>query len=479
MSSKSRKPRRTVAPTPRVVLRRYATDALPQVDPVQLQERVAGLFTRANVSQMFTGPTDPFRQRLLTIEVMMLCMLEFVLTRMPSFREIVFRLGQGKIEHVDAIHVSPQAFYKRLGTIPHVFFLHALQATSKALKQKQRSTRAWVGELAPFANGIYAIDDTSLDAIARRTEFFKPHPKGDPATLGGRLACAIDLLTGKFEHIVYDTDGAANEKSHVRPLISALPKLALLVMDLGYFCFPLFDWITEHKRYFVTRMRTKITFETICVLADKAHYRDRIVWLGKNRSDRAARPVRYVEILIEQKWWGYVTNVLEPSRLNAEQIWRLYSQRWTIEMCFAAIKRSLRLAWLRPAAHNAMLTQIWATLIVYQVLQDLRLDVAQAAGWKEDDVSWEMLMRRIGWYAEHPAEGQTLRDWLCADPDGLWLKKSGVRQRRISELSPELIAEALPAPDDPDVKSLKLRKARQGDPTPLKHPNKLLKADLS
>jgi hypothetical protein len=467
------------APTPRVVLKQYPKDALPQVEPALLQNRIAGLFTRRNVADMFYGPADPFRQRLLTIEVMMLCLLQFVLERMPSFRDIVFRLGRGEIEHIDAIDVSPQAFYKRLATIPHAFFLHALQATSKALKERQSATRAWVGELALFANGIYAIDDTSLDAMARRTAFFKAHPKGDLATLGGRLACAIDLLTGKFEHIVYDTDGAANEKSHVRPLISALPKFALMVLDLGYFCFPLFDWITEHERYFITRMRTKITFETICVLADKAHYRDRIVWLGKYRGDRAARPVRYVEILLEQKWWGYVTNVLEPSRLNAEQIWRLYSQRWTIEMCFAAVKRSLRLAWLRPAAHNAMLSQIWATLIVYQVLQDLRLDVAHAAGWKEDDVSWEMLMRRIGWYAKHPAEGPTLRGWLCADPDGLWLKKSGVRQRRISELPPEVLAAALPAPDDPDVKSLKLRKARQGDPTPLKHSNKLLKVSLS
>jgi hypothetical protein len=480
MASRNRKPRRKAAPTPRAVLAQYPKDALPQVDPQQVQERITGLFTRLNVSEMFNGPTDPFRQRLLTIEVMMLCLLQFVLARMPSFREVVRLLTRGKIEHVDAIDVTPQAFCKRLTKIPHALFLHALQQTGAMLKKKQRALRSWVADLAPWATGVFAIDDTSLDAIARKTEYFKPHPKGDPATLGGRLACAIDLVTGKFEHIVYDTDGAANEKSHVRPLISALPTGALMMLDLGYFCFPLFDWITANNRYFITRMRTKISYETICALADKSHYRDRIIWLGAYRGDRAARPVRYVEILLDGKWWGYVTNVLDPSRLNAEQIWRLYAQRWTIEMCFAAIKRSLRLAWLRPAAHNAMLSQIWATLTVYQVLQDLRLEAAQAAGWQEDDVSWEMLMRKISDYTRWPPPGQTLRQWLCSEDGREWLKKSGTRRRRITELPRQVQDEALPPPDDPtpEVKAMR-RKPRQGDPTPLKNPSKLLKVTLS
>ena len=473
MSTKTRKPRRKAPRTPSAVLKQYPKDALPQVHPGQVQERIVGLFTRRNVSEMFNGPADPFRQRLLTIEVMTLCLLDFVLARMPSFRDIVYRLGTGQVEHVDAIDVSPQAFYKRLATIPHVFFLQVLQAISVHLKKSQKATRGWIAQLAPFANGIYAVDDTSLDAIARRTEFFKPHPKGDLATLGGRLACAIDLLTGKFEHIVYDADGAANEKSHVRPLLSALQQGALIVMDLGYFSFPLFDWITQRNLYFVTRMKTKVTFEAISVLADGSHYRDSIVWLGKHRADRAARPVRLVQIRINDTWWNYVTNVLQPSKLNAEQLWRLYSQRWTIEMCFAAVKRALHLAFLRPAAHNAMLSQIWATLTVYQVLQDLRLEIAQAAGWQEDDVSWEMLMRRIGDYARRPPAGQTLRDWLCADPERLWLKKSGTRKRRMSELPIPVQEQLLRPPDDPPERVPGPRKARQGDRTPLKNPAQL------
>ncbi len=100
---------------------------------------------------------------------------------------------------------------------------------------------------------------------------------------------------------------------------------------------------------------------------------------------------------------------------------------------------------------------------MYQGLPALRLEIAQAGGWKEDDVSWEMLMRRIAWHTQHPVAGQTQREWLCADPERRWLKKSGTRQRRISELPSEVLAEALPPPDEPaTTKQPSKRKAGRG-----------------
>lgn len=41
-------------------------------------------------------------------------------------------------------------------------------------------------------------------------------------------------------------------------------------------------------------------------------------------------------------------------------------------------------------------------MAVYQVLQDLRLDIAVSNGWNEDEVSWERLTRNIGIYTFYP-----------------------------------------------------------------------------
>lgn len=94
-------------------------------------------------------------------------------------------------------------------------------------------------------------------------------------------------------------------------------------------------------------MPEKTSFEVVQELVVAPLYRDRIVWLGKHRADRAAYPVRLVDLLIAGTWHRYLTNVLDPRQLNARQVWALYVQRWTIETSFAAVKRSLGLAYLR------------------------------------------------------------------------------------------------------------------------------------
>jgi hypothetical protein len=153
---------------------------------------------------------------------------------------------------------------------------------------------------------------------------------------------------------------------------------------------------------------------------------------------------------------------LDPRQLGARQIWALYGQRWTIEMSFAVVKRSLGLAYLRLTHQNGILIQIWCALAVYQILQDLRLDIAVANDWNEDEVSWEMLMRRIDLYS-HLCPASPLRDWLVQEGARLFLKKRGCRHRRITRLPDALAAACDPPPSLPDFPPIPPRKPRQGD----------------
>jgi hypothetical protein len=61
-------------------------------------------------------------------------------------------------------------------------------------------------------------------------------------------------------------------------------------------------------------------------------------YLGVHRADRAGHPVRLVELCLDGKWWSYLTNVLDPQKLTAEQVWRLYVERWTIEQVFTVAR---------------------------------------------------------------------------------------------------------------------------------------------
>ena len=122
--------------------------------------------------------------------------------------------------------------------------------------------------------------------------------------------------------------------------------------------------------------------------------------------------------------------------------------------------------------------QYWTTLTVYQVLQDLRLEVAATIGCRDNEISWLNLMRRISWYAEKPGN-ETLREWLNRKAKNLYLEKRGTRKRRLDELPAEVTSQCLPPPPAPDIEGLKSRIPRQGDTSRAQHPRPLIIAALS
>jgi hypothetical protein len=449
------------------------------VDNKQLRQEVEHLFSGRFIQRVIASAPNIYRERILTIEVVMLALLNFVLAGLDSFLSLVDRLRTGEIPGLRKVEATPAAFYKRLRAISHNVFLVLLQETTKALNASRKYKRDWVKKLAPFANGIYAIDDTTLDALMRRTKSLKKFTKGSMETLGGRLGCALDLLTGAFVEVLYDSDSEANEKNHIRPLIDRLGLGNMYVFDLGYFAFPFFDYLTEHYCYFVSRLRNKTTYKVIQTLAEGQYYLDRIVYLGKYRADQASYPVRMIELLIDGTWYKYITNMLNPELLSAEQVWVLYAQRWSIEKSFAVVKRTLGMAFLRPCHQNGMLIQIWCTLAVYQVLQDLRLEIAYSNRWNEDEVSWHNLMDRISWYAQNPTNKGTLRGWLVERAEYIYLKKRGTRKRRREGLPKEVLKECRKILPPPDLIKIKPRIARQGKPEPRKNPSILILGGLS
>lgn len=446
----------------------------------ELQPAVEQLFSGHLLQEMMASRPDKYRERLLSIEVVTLALLSFVLSKSASLLELFDKLRAGEVRGLDAVEFSSSAFYKRLRVLPHSLFLNLLREATRALKTQRAHTRAWVLDLAVFANGVYAIDDTTLDALVRKTKALKKWAKGEMATLGGRLGCALDLTTGAYAELIYDPDSEANEKNHIRPLIERLGAGNMYVFDLGYFGFTFFDYMTDHFCYFVSRLRNKTSYKVIQTLAEGPHYRDQIIYLGRYRADRAAYPVRLVELRVGDTWYRYITNMLNPQILPAEKLWALYGQRWTIEKSFATLKQSLGMGFLHPCHQNGMLIQVWCTLAVYQVLQDLRLHIAAANGWHEDQVSWLNLMRRISWYAEKPGKyGTDLRSWLVTKASVLALEKRGVRKRRREALPPATLRACQKVPEPPNPQALNLSKARQSKPQPRAEPSKTIIGRLS
>lgn len=286
------------------------------------------------------------------------------------------------------LKITDEAVYKRLreaGSAP----LEWLFATFTAELAK-RLTSSVTSTLAPFASAVVAIDGTKLDKLARRltdpTDGSPPKP-----TLPGKLVGAFDLRRQQWLGVLYRDHADENDKCVARDLIKDLPRGALILADLGFFAFEWFDDLTRAGHWWVSRMRVKTSLEVLHTFYRDGDTLDQIVWLGAYRADQARFAVRLVQFRHGDAIRSYLTNVLDPTVLSLHDIAALYARRWDIEMAIQLVKQhlGLRLWWSSNLA--VVQHQIWATLIIAQILMALRVDIARRASVDIFDVSLPLL----------------------------------------------------------------------------------------
>lgn len=344
--------------------------------------------------------------------------------------------------------VSDQAVYKRLesgGTAP----LETLfQQVSSLLAERLEPDR----QLAPFAGAVVALDATVLDPVLRKL----PHLQGrEPRPLGGQLATVFDLRLQQFRQVVYRAHAFENEKVAAREAIAALEPGTLILADLGYFSFRWFDEVSAAGHWWISQFRAGTSYTVEHTFYQQGQTRDALVWLGAHRSYHAGRLVRLIEFQRGRQRQQYLTNVLDPGQLPLGEVAGLYTRRWDIESAFKLLKRELGLHLLWSGKPVVIQQQVWAALIVAQIVLALRQEVAQRAGVELFAVSLPLLLR---WMPRYAAQGQ--------DPLAAMVEQGRAAgfirpPRRVQVRSPAPdLCQYLPAPDD----LVQERLARYGTP---------------
>ena len=179
----------------------------------------------------------------------------------------------------------------------------------------------------------------------------------------------------------------------------------LLLVDLGYYSFQLFDRIGQNGGFFLSRMKSNANQE---IIADNRHTGGRgINVVGKRIQDvlpllkrgildvdvelrfkrRTYRGgqstgtcrVRLVAVYDEKagRYHGYFTN-LPPDRLAAEDVRYTYALRWQVEILFKAMKQHGHLDHLPSGKKAVVDCLIWASVLALIVSQALFRLVRQA-----------------------------------------------------------------------------------------------------
>lgn len=255
-----------------------------------------------------------------------------------------------------------------------------------------------VPPLAEFATDIVALDETTLDPLARSLPATTRKP-AQGRVLPGKLAVLFDVRRQRFRAVQIIADAAQNEKVAARDLLAGLARGTLVLVDRGYFAFQFFDDLSDQGLWWVTRWREKTSYTVIQTFAQHGDTFDGLVWLGAHRSDRAAHPVRLIQFRLGNQLCRYLTNVCDPQLLPLHEVAQLYARRWDIEMAFQLIKQHLGLSLWWSTKDSVIHQQLYAILIIAQIVQALRLEIAGRAGVEVFDVSLPLLVRYLPVFA--------------------------------------------------------------------------------
>lgn len=194
-----------------------------------------------------------------------------------------------------------------------------------------------------------------------------------------------------------------SERVHDGPVLRAgqWVKGRLLLFDLGYFRYSLFAAIAHHGGFFLTRLKVNanptllrlhrrhrgraVKVEGLGLLQIRSRLRRTVldaeaeICFEKRRyagrRSKATMRVRIVGLWDESHsmYHWYITNL--PVEIRAEEIGRLYSARWTIELLFRELKSCYQLASIPSRKRHVVEAFLYASLLTLLASRALLLAV--------------------------------------------------------------------------------------------------------
>lgn len=445
MSEKSQPKKRSVRHT-RAVQRDRTKRPNTAPPNEQVEARLEELVHPATLNQVAHFHALGLRQRTLNLPVMMAFVLSLIWRQLGSVTEAVRTLNREGLLWVDETIVSQQAVEQRLSSLPAVLFeriLHELVPLLQArFHRRSRPLPPALRWASDRFTSVVALDGSTLDALLRKTGLLRD--KEGPV-LAGRMAGLVDVISRVPVRVWYEEDQYAHDQRFWDRALEGLKAGTLVLFDLGFLSFARFDQLCDANVWFVTRKEERTVVREERVLQKTATLHDRIVRVGSRADSQCEHALRLVEWMHKDKWYRYLTNVLDPKLLPAEYVVALYWQRWRVEDCFNVIKRLLGLAYFWTGSINGIQVQVWTTWILYAVLVDLTDAVAEAVNKPFHALSMEMVYRGLYHFtiAHHRGKADDLVTYLATEADGLGIIK---RERKDRAAITRLLYLTIPEP---------------------------------
>lgn len=337
-------------------------------------KQIFDLIERVNIPMIVKKHNADRYYKAFKAKTQLITMLFGILSRCDSMTEICegLRAMSGKLNHLglkkapakstacDGLRNSPSKFFE------DVYF--SLVDRYKGFLSDSRTYGLTFKE-------VLLIDSTTIRLFSDILKGVGRNPKNDGKKKGGlKVHMLIDAVqsVGRFIKI---TAAKVHDKNFLKEL--ELISHSMVVFDRAYNYYMQFALWTEQNIYFVTRMKKNAVYKVVETVRmhEGVHNKAMVLKeeiiefeyhpedgngkkITKKKNTLRLRKVSYQDE--KNRYYDFLCNNMD---ISAEEIAFLYKKRWGIELLFKKMKQNFQLHYFYGENVNAILTQVWCTLI--------------------------------------------------------------------------------------------------------------------
>jgi DDE family transposase len=295
----------------------------------------------------------------------------------------------------DPFKVSDSAFTQARQAMPWAFWVALVAILAERFEHDHRALVSFHGFRILALDGTTLELDRWTDLRNRAGAAANGKALSSPRARLVLLEMPLARLPLHFNLVPY----AVGERTAVKPLLDAVRRNDLLLIDRGFWGAGLFGQIIHKDAFFAIRLMSAVTFSTLRRLGA----RDQLArWTPTKRQDDADEmtPKCFDLRLISYQIKGFrpstlVTSVTDPAQISREEFIRiatvdeagvilepgLYHRRWEIETTFFELKVTQGMAGsFRSRTTERIAFEVGGHLLLYTLVRLVMAEAASAAG---------------------------------------------------------------------------------------------------
>lgn len=227
-----------------------------------------------------------------------------------------------------------------------------------------RQTYAWENRLEIIDSSTISLFKDILSCVGRKSNNGKR--KG-----GIKVHTQINLQENAPK-IIWFSAATTHDKQFLKHV--QLEKGKIAVFDKGYNDYKTFDEFNEGGIFFVTRLKSNASYESvkendIPSYIDDGVLKDEVIRVDVKENGAYLKTIELRKVAYwddeNKRCFEFITNL---HGMNAGHIALIYKKRWQIELLFKQLKQNFPLKFFLGDNENAIKIQIWCALIVNLLL---------------------------------------------------------------------------------------------------------------